>query len=171
MILLCLAAPRDRHGLEPAWETKLKLKGGKVIKTTFPVIQWALRPSLYPRPADPSLTDPRHAGIRHPGEVTPNQAAPDNLTQASRKLTTIARRHGDKWYLGSMTNWDARDLELPLNFLGQGECEAQIFSDGPDADTVGTSLSINTRRVKAGDKLNVHLAPGGGVAVIFTLVS
>ena len=81
---------------------------------------------------------------------------------------SIARQHGDTWYLGSMTNWDARDLELPLNFLGKSEYEAQIFSDGPDADTIGTSLSINTRRVKAGDKLNVHLAPGGGVAVIFT---
>jgi alpha-glucosidase len=84
---------------------------------------------------------------------------------------SIARQHGDTWYLGSMTNWDARDLELPLNFLGKSEYEAQVFSDGPDADTSGTSLSINTRRVKAGDKLDVHLAPGGGVAVIFTPVS
>jgi alpha-glucosidase len=84
------------------------------------------------------------------------------------EYVTIARQHGDTWYLGSMTNWEARDLELPLNFLGKSEYEAQIFSDGPDADTIGTSLSINTRRVKAGDKLNVHLAPGGGVAVIFT---
>ncbi|MGD0129022.1 MAG: glycoside hydrolase family 97 protein [Terriglobia bacterium] len=84
------------------------------------------------------------------------------------QYVSIARQHGDTWYLGSMTNWDARDLELPLNFLGKSEYEAQIFSDGPDADTVGTSLSINTRRVKAGDKLDVHLAPGGGVAVILT---
>jgi alpha-glucosidase len=84
------------------------------------------------------------------------------------KYVTIARQHGNAWYLGSMTNWDARDLELPLDFLSQGEYEAQIFSDGPEADTVGTSLTIKTMRVKPSDKLNVHLAPGGGLAVIFT---
>ncbi len=84
------------------------------------------------------------------------------------QYVTIARRHGDAWYLGSMTNWDARDLQLHLDFLGEGEYEAQIFSDGPDADTVGTSLTIRTNRVKPSDKLNVHLAPGGGLAVIFT---
>jgi alpha-glucosidase len=84
------------------------------------------------------------------------------------KYVTIARQHGDAWYLGSMTNWDARDLELPLDFLGKGAYEAQIFSDGPDADSVGSSLTISTKHVKSGDKLNVHLAPGGGLAVIFT---
>jgi alpha-glucosidase len=84
------------------------------------------------------------------------------------EYVTIARRHGNTWYLGSMTNWEARDLDLPLDFLGQGEYEARIFSDGPEAATVGTSLTISTKRVKAGDKLNVHLAPGGGLAVIFT---
>jgi alpha-glucosidase len=81
---------------------------------------------------------------------------------------TIARKHGDAWYLGSMTNWDARDLELPLKFLGTGEYEAEILSDGPQADTVGTSLNIKTQRLRSSDKLSVHLAPGGGLAVIFT---
>ena len=90
------------------------------------------------------------------------------LNGVPAEYITVARQHGDAWYLGSMTNWDARDLELPLNFLGRSEYGAQIFSDGPDADTVGTSLAISSKRVKAGDKLNVHLAPGGGVAVIFT---
>jgi alpha-glucosidase len=84
------------------------------------------------------------------------------------KYITVARQHGDAWYLGSMTNWDARDLELPLDFLGKGEYQAQIFADGPDADTVGTSLTISTKRVKPSEKLNVRLAPGGGLAVIFT---
>jgi alpha-glucosidase len=67
-----------------------------------------------------------------------------------------------------MTNWEARDLELPLDFLGKGDYQAQIFSDGPDADTVGTSLAVSTKRVKPSGKLIVHLAPGGGLAVIFT---
>jgi len=86
------------------------------------------------------------------------------------KYVTIARLHGKAWYLGAMTNWDARDLEIPLNFLGDAEFEAQIFADGADADKVATSLAVTKKRVKVGDKLAVHLASGGGLAVIFTPV-
>jgi alpha-glucosidase len=67
-----------------------------------------------------------------------------------------------------MTNWDTRDFEIPLSFLGTGEYEAQIFADGADADKVATSLSITKKQVRGGDQLPIHLAPGGGVAVIFT---
>jgi alpha-glucosidase len=82
------------------------------------------------------------------------------------KHITVARRSGDSWYVGGMTNWDARDLEIPLSFLGSGEYEAQIFADGRDADKVATSLSIAKKRLKASDKLNLHLAPGGGAVII-----
>ncbi len=82
------------------------------------------------------------------------------------KFVAIARQSGDSWYLGAMTNGDARDIELTLDFLGTGEYEAQIFADGPDADKAATSLEISKRRVTATDKLAVHLAPGGGAAVI-----
>jgi len=84
------------------------------------------------------------------------------------RYVTIARRHGDTWYLGAMTNWDARDLEIPLGLLGAGEYEAQIFADGTDADKVATSLAISRKKMKMADKLTLHLAPGGGAAVIFT---
>ena len=84
------------------------------------------------------------------------------------RYVTIGRRHGDTWYLGAMTNWDARDLDVPLSFLGAGEYEAQIFADGADANKVATSLTISRRKVKTGEKLTLHLAPGGGAAVIFS---
>ena len=84
------------------------------------------------------------------------------------QYVTIARQHGDAWFLGSMTNWHGRDFKLPLDFLSKSEYEAQIFSDGPQADELGTSLTISTKRVKPSDNLNVHLAQGGGLAVIFT---
>jgi len=86
------------------------------------------------------------------------------------KYITVARRNGDNWYLGAMTNWDARDLEIPWNFLGSGEYEAWIFADGPDADQVATSLRIDRKRVKATDKFSLHVAPGGGLAAILTPV-
>jgi alpha-glucosidase len=84
------------------------------------------------------------------------------------QYVTIARRHGADWFLGAMTNWDARDVEFPLSFLGAGEFAAQIFGDGADADKVATSVTISKKHVEAGDKLAIHLAPGGGAAVIFT---
>jgi alpha-glucosidase len=86
------------------------------------------------------------------------------------QYVTIARQRGDTWYLGSMTNWDARDLQVALDFLGSAHYEAQIFADGADADKVATSLNISTKSVSSSDKLSLHLAPGGGAAVIFTPV-
>ena len=90
------------------------------------------------------------------------------LSGEPAKYLTIARQKGDAWFVGSMTNWDARDVEIPLGFLGTGEYEAEIFADGADADTVATSLDVTKKRVTSNDKLNVHLAPGGGLAVILT---
>jgi alpha-glucosidase len=86
------------------------------------------------------------------------------------EYVAIARRSGDSWYVGAMTNWDARDLELPLDFLGAGDYEARVFSDGPIAESDGASLLSTKKRVAAAGKLAVHLAPGGGAAVILTPV-
>ncbi|HXW14646.1 MAG TPA: glycoside hydrolase family 97 C-terminal domain-containing protein, partial [Terriglobia bacterium] len=62
--------------------------------------------------------------------------------------------------------WEARDLEIPLSFLGQGKYEARIFADGPDADKTATSVSVSKKNVSGNDMLKVHLAPGGGWAAI-----
>ncbi|MBI1983234.1 MAG: glycoside hydrolase family 97 protein [Acidobacteria bacterium] len=86
------------------------------------------------------------------------------------QYVTIARQKDGVWFVGSSTNWEARDLEIALYFLGAGEYEAEIFADGADADTVATSLDISKKRVTSADKLDVHLAPGGGLSVILTPV-
>jgi alpha-glucosidase len=88
------------------------------------------------------------------------------LSGAPGKSIVVARQRGEAWYLGAMTNWEPRDLTIPLGFLGPGIYEARLFADGPDAAGEGTSLSQETKQVKAGDSLTVHLAPGGGWAVI-----
>ena len=86
------------------------------------------------------------------------------------KFVAIARRSGDGWYIGAMTNWEARDIEISLGFLSAGAYEAKIFADGPGAETDGTSLTVSANRVSLNDKLILHLAPGGGAAVILTPV-
>ena len=84
------------------------------------------------------------------------------------EYVSIARRHGKEWFLGSMTNWTSRDLSVPLSFLGPGKWNAKIFADGPNANQNPKDLSIHARQVAAQDTLPLHLASGGGAAVIFS---
>ncbi len=84
------------------------------------------------------------------------------------RYVTIARRHGDRWYLGSMTNWHPRQLDVPLNFLGPGRYRATLFLDGPRANQDAKSLTIRKQTVTPADTLHLELASGGGAAAIFT---
>jgi alpha-glucosidase len=92
------------------------------------------------------------------------------LAGAPGKMIAMARRKGDSWYVGAMTDWEARDVPVGLGFLGAGEYEALVFADGADAATDATSLAVEKKRVMAGDALALRLAPGGGAAVILTPV-
>ena len=51
---------------------------------------------------------------------------------------SLARRSGKDWYVGSLTNWDARDVKMPLSFLGEGKYVAEIYADAPDAAVEAT---------------------------------
>ena len=63
-----------------------------------------------------------------------------------------------------MTDWTARELEIPTDFLGCGEWQAEAFADGVNADRNGTDWCRQSVRVRAGGKIRVSLAPGGGWA-------
>jgi alpha-glucosidase len=78
---------------------------------------------------------------------------------------TIARRNGRDWYIGALTDWDQREIEIPLAFLGEGNHEAEIYSDAPDAATQPTHTSIERKRVDSTDTLRLRLASGGGAAI------
>lgn len=77
----------------------------------------------------------------------------------------IARKKNNSWYVGGMTNWNARDVTVDLSFLGEGNFEAEIFKDGINADRDATDYTREIRKVSAGDKLIIHLAGGGGCAI------
>ena len=87
------------------------------------------------------------------------------------EFIAVARRQGSTWYLGAMTDWTPRDLDLPLSFLGPGSYQARIYSDGPDAGRNAADLSTRDASFTASDRLTVHLASGGGVAATFTASS
>ncbi len=81
---------------------------------------------------------------------------------------TIARRSGREWYVGSITNWDPRELDLPLAFLGAGNYTAEIYADGPNAATNAKDSLVSRQNVNAGTTLKLKLAPGGGCAIRLT---
>ena len=80
------------------------------------------------------------------------------------EYVVIARKKGNEWFVGAMTNWTARDLTLDFSFLPAGNYEAEIFHDGVNADVDGTDYKKETVKIAAGQQLNIHLAPGGGWA-------
>lgn len=84
------------------------------------------------------------------------------------KYITIARRSGDAWYVGALTNWDERDITLDLSFLGEGDWTLDIFQDGPNAEKAARDYVHTTATVPAGRKITAHLAPGGGWAAKIT---
>jgi alpha-glucosidase len=80
------------------------------------------------------------------------------------EYAAVARKKGDTWYVGAMTDWDARNLTLDFAFLGEGVYQATIFKDGMNADRDGTDYKKEVINISSGDKLNIQLAPGGGWA-------
>lgn len=80
------------------------------------------------------------------------------------EYAAIARRKGDTWYIGAITNWDEREITLDLSFLPQGEYEAEVFKDGINADREGTDYKREIMKVDANKKMKIKMAPGGGWA-------
>ena len=81
------------------------------------------------------------------------------------KYIVSAREMDGKWYVGGMTNWDARDIELCFDFLPEGKTyEATFFVDGVNADKQGEDYRVEKKTVKKGDVVKIHMASGGGFA-------
>ena len=83
------------------------------------------------------------------------------------EFVTIARRNGNEWYLGSLTNWLSRDLRIPLQFLGKSAYKAEIYEDAADSGQHPKHISIRQQTVRSSDTLVLHLASGGGCAIRF----
>ena len=77
-----------------------------------------------------------------------------------------ARRAGETWYIGGLTDWDARDLEVDLSFLGDKTYNGKLFKDGINANRIGRDYKTENISAKKGDKMKIHLAPGGGFALV-----
>jgi alpha-glucosidase len=81
------------------------------------------------------------------------------------EYAVLARRKGDDWFVGGISNWTGRSLTLHFDFLGAGTYHAEIFTDGPNANRVGNDYVRSERRIVKGDELQIDMANGGGFAI------
>jgi alpha-glucosidase len=77
------------------------------------------------------------------------------LNDKVSEYVTVARKHGDEWYLGAMTNWTPREFTLALDFLGSGEPSRTdagkykmiSYADGINADKWASDYKMTTQEV------------------------
>lgn len=81
------------------------------------------------------------------------------------KYVTVARRNGTDWWVGALNDGTARTLNLKLDFLGEGEYRAEIYTDAPDAERNPNHLSKEIRTVTRKDKIELPLAVDGGAVL------
>lgn len=78
----------------------------------------------------------------------------------------IAKRKGENWYIGGMTDWRAREIEIDFSFLSSKKnYRAEIYKDGPDANIYADRYVFEDQAIDNHTKLKVKLASGGGVAI------
>ena len=75
----------------------------------------------------------------------------------------VARRNGNEWYVGVITDWTRRKMPLKLDFLEEGKVyDMELFRDGPNAESMAIDYVKEVRKVKKGDVIEADMASGGG---------
>ena len=80
------------------------------------------------------------------------------------EYVVVARRSGTDWYVGAMTNWTPREIDIDLSFLPAGKYSMEAYEDGVNADRNGSDYRQVKTRVDNTTKLKLKLGPGGGWA-------
>jgi alpha-glucosidase len=78
------------------------------------------------------------------------------------EYVSLARRKGDTWFIGAMTDWTPRELVLDLSFLPKGKYKAEIFKDGVNAHRDGTDYKREVVELSGREKINIRMSGGGG---------
>ena len=80
------------------------------------------------------------------------------------ELSVFARRKGTTWMLAVMCGPELRDVTIPLSFLATGEYRVTQVIDDPSKDA---AVSVTENTMRAGDRMTLHLRPGGGYLARF----
>jgi alpha-glucosidase len=81
------------------------------------------------------------------------------------EYVTIARRKNNEWFVGAINSKTARQISIPLSFLGDGEWIADIYTDATDVNKNPNDLNRQSQMVNKTDNLPINLAAGGGTAL------
>ncbi len=80
----------------------------------------------------------------------------------------VARRKDDIWYLGAMTDWTPRELEVDFSFLDKGTYSMEVMSDGMNTNRYSQDFHYETMEINNTSIKKIKLASGGGWAAIIT---
>ncbi len=80
-------------------------------------------------------------------------------------FVAMARRKGDTWYVGALTDWNAREMTLDLSFI-KGAAEMDIYRDGANAHRAGRDYKKELLPFPSDGKVSLKMAPGGGWAAV-----
>jgi alpha-glucosidase len=91
------------------------------------------------------------------------------LEAAVSDYIVLARRSGENWYLGAMTDWEPRDFDINLSFLNKNtNYSVQIFKDGVNADRNAMDYKVDQKTMTSATPLQIQMSSGGGFSAIFT---
>lgn len=74
----------------------------------------------------------------------------------------VARKNGNEWYVGAMTDWTPRKLKIDFSFLEEGNYIAEIFSDGVNTARFASDFKRTVKNFTPSESIQIGLAPGGG---------
>ncbi len=97
----------------------------------------------------------------------------DDLKVLRAKLgeyTVLARKNGDNWYIGAITDWQERSFDIRFDFVGEGKYTMEYIEDGINAGTRAIDYKKKSRTITAGDMMKINLASGGGWVAILQKV-
>jgi alpha-glucosidase len=93
------------------------------------------------------------------------------LKAAVADYIVLARRKGNDWYIGAMTDWENRNFEIDLSFLDDGKYEMKVFKDGLNVHRNAMDYKIEVKTVTQKSQVKLNLAKGGGFSAIIKKVN
>ena len=87
------------------------------------------------------------------------------------KYIVTARRKGDVWFVGGLTGWNVKQVEIPFSFLKKGQVyQAVLYKDGVNSERRGADYAVDRFMVNSTDTRSVRMSSGGGFALRLTPV-
>jgi alpha-glucosidase len=132
----------------------------------------------YDRPQDSDTKESGAGGSRNRIQEVPELAFIDAVPTVwddtrvidgyPGEFAVVARRSGNRWFIGALNGSRERDFKIPLDFLSPGQnYEATLYYDNPDAGTV-TGVGIERQTVSSNNYINRRIKAGNGLAIIIT---